>query len=145
MVLDYVRERKIKVIHMTRDNSLHVLASRYRKKLTHIAHTHEKPPAVKFRLPTNNLLNELDRLEREKATWETTLAGLLCLDVSYESFADNMTSAAPRILEYLGVDPDYRLHSPLVKINPDSLTDVLENYDDVEAVLRGTSYEKFLD
>ena len=45
----------------------------------------------------------------------------------------------PRVVEFLGLEPA-ELSSPLVKLNPDDLSQVVENFDEVQACLAQTRF-----
>jgi hypothetical protein len=50
-----------------------------------------------------------------------------------------------RLLGFLGVDRFVPLTSRLIKQNPDSLREILENYDEIARTLRGTPFESYLE
>ena len=47
-------------------------------------------------------------------------------------------------LKFLEVDSAYELESDLVKINPDTLEDVIDNYEEIKDKLSGTPLEKYI-
>jgi hypothetical protein len=50
-----------------------------------------------------------------------------------------------KVLKFLEIDKLLALSSEFVKVNPDSLEDIVENYGDVKQTLANTEFEKFLD
>jgi hypothetical protein len=50
-----------------------------------------------------------------------------------------------KVLKFLEIDKLWALSSEFVKVNPDSLEDIVENYGDVKQTLANTEFEKFLD
>jgi hypothetical protein len=55
-----------------------------------------------------------------------------------------MAGKNDEVMEFLGVEK-MPLASDLKKINPDNLSELVNNFDDVRAALSGTRYEKYLD
>ena len=66
------------------------------------------------------------------------------LEVSYESLVADHDTETRNVLKYLGIDKFMPLTSEFVKLNPDSLEDIIENYSEVKQTLIGTEFEKFL-
>jgi hypothetical protein len=66
------------------------------------------------------------------------------LEVTYESLLHNHESEIRKTLHFLGVDENFQLNSELVKVNPDSLKEIIENYSEVETLLKNTKFYKFL-
>ena len=48
------------------------------------------------------------------------------------------------MLAFLDIETLVPLTTDRAKINPDSLEELIENYDEVAQALRGTSFERFL-
>jgi hypothetical protein len=88
---------------------------------------------------------ELERLESMVANYREVFRSNCNLDAEYEQLISDCDGETDRILRFLGIEPDGPLRSKLVKTSSDSLIDLIENYQQVVAALRGTRYEKFLD
>lgn len=67
------------------------------------------------------------------------------LTVIYEDLFNTPQRTLPQVLAYLGVDPSVRLISQIQKITPDNLREVVYNYEELEAIVKGTELERFLD
>ena len=67
------------------------------------------------------------------------------LEVSYESLVADFDAEINKVLKFLEIDNLLALSSEFVKVNPDSLEDIVENYGDVKQTLTNTEFEKFLD
>lgn len=145
MVMRYVRDHGVCVIHLVRSNSLRVLVSRYRLRASGVSRSRTAVSADSVIIPTKSLCRDLEILELEKQRWNRVLEEFPCLDVTYEQFVSQREQEVRRILKFLGADADVSLSSPLKKIGSDSLQDALGNYDEVERMLRGSRFERFLD
>jgi hypothetical protein len=67
------------------------------------------------------------------------------LEITSEDFFRNDSETAEKILDFLGVE-ECEIRAPkLKKLNPDSVKQIIENYDEIFEVIKGTSYERFLD
>jgi hypothetical protein len=68
------------------------------------------------------------------------------LEITYEQFFADYPQESEKVLRFLGLETTAMEFPPfLKKINPDSLRDLIENYDQVVTVLTGTPYQEFLD
>ena len=136
--------KNLKVLHIVRTNVLKVYISRAVVRQTRIAHTDTDLKLEKFALPTGALLKRLDRIQAENKAWEELFHGYdKYKKITYEDFADDNDKTLREILSFL--DQAHRsLHSPLVKISPDKLDDIISNVDEVERRLRGSPYEHCL-
>ena len=95
-------------------------------------------------MPPRQLLRQLTRLSKQIHYYRSLLSGDRCLEVTYESFVANREAETRRVLGFLGIDHFLPLTSNLVKLNPESLEQIIENYDEVHAALRGTAFERFV-
>jgi hypothetical protein len=67
------------------------------------------------------------------------------LEVSYEELAGRREETLARVLGFLGVEPRVDLlDSSLVRASPSSHLELVENADEVRAVLTGTRFEWML-
>jgi len=145
MVIDYIRGHDVRVIHLVRNNSLRVLVSRQRLRASGIPHSKVALPANAVVLPVNTLYHDLENLESEKQRWRGIREELPFLEITYEQLILQRDLETRRVLEFLGVNADAPLNSPLKKIGSDSLKEAIANYEEVEKVLRGTRFEELLD
>ena len=143
-IVELALENDIGIIHLVRENSLKTIASNIsaRKRNTH--HSTSKVEPVAIQLSPSKLRKSLTRLTKQIENYRAVLAGKRHLEVSYESFVAHRDTETRRILNFLGVDPSVPLTSDLIKLNPDSLEDILENYDQVAQALKRTVFEKYL-
>lgn len=144
-VIKWAIANDVAVIHLVRENALKTLVSRATSAKRGVRHSTEKVKRVTVHLPPRQLKRHLGRLTRQIEKYRRLLAGSRHLEVTYESFVAQREAETQRLLSFLNVDRMASLSSNLVKLNPDSLADIIENYREVEAALRGTRFEKFLD
>lgn len=145
-ILECLRDSDTKVIHLVRENVLKTHISFLTAPMHKMHHPREgqEIKTVKLHLDTDNLLAHLkyrmDRIEENRRRIE----GFPSLEVSYESFVEDRNAEAARIQPFLGIDDVVPFTTDLVKINPDALDQVIDNYEEVRDLLTGTEYEKFL-
>lgn len=146
MVLDYVKSRTVKVIHLKRTNVLKTLVSRISAAKTGIYHSVEaKRARTKIYVPVNTLLPKLQTMKNEQKRWDRRLIDINHISILYEDFVQEPEAIGNQISEFLGVEKGYQLKSRLKKLNPDDLSNIIENYVDIEANLRGSVFEWCLD
>jgi hypothetical protein len=66
------------------------------------------------------------------------------MEVAYEDFASDQSKVVDAAARFLGSSQDNSSHSSLLKLTSDDLSVVLENYRQVQSVLAGTRFERFL-
>lgn len=141
----WIKEHKIKVIHLIRQNTLKVIVSHQaakKRKLYHLTRPLEQ--VSKIHLPPRKVKTSLVYLTQQVQKYRRIFADNPYLEVTYESFVAHQDYETQRILQFLQIEPFIPLTSPLVKINPDSLPELIENYEEITRVLRGTTFEQFL-
>jgi len=146
MVMRYIEQRGLAVIHLTRANALRTHLSRVTARARNVWHTHKalgKKQAVV--VPTDRLLKSLHKIVQQDELWKNKLSILDPLSITYESLARNLDDASGEILSFLDVDIEVGLQSTLKKINPNDLRQVIENYDEVENVMIGSIFETLLE
>ncbi len=148
-VIPYIRDHQISVIHVVRENFLKTLVSRIvaeQRNLYHARQGSDAPrKAIKVTVPADRLIGELQRIKLHTNRWQELFGDTPhYLRVVYESFSRNKEKEGAEMLAFLGLGSS-AMSSSLVKINSDSLVDVIENYSEVESLLRGTEFELCLD
>jgi LPS sulfotransferase NodH len=141
----------IRVIHLRRANLLkqHVsnMLTRRSKELSRPPHATEpvRPAAIRIR-PRVAIWHM--RLVRALHNWYSRrLSRHPRIEVVYETLIEaNRLSdeASTLICDLLGLEPE-PLGANLVKVNPDSLRDIVTNYDELVRALTGTEFEEFLE
>lgn len=144
MVMRYIRKHRCRVIHLVRNNTFDICLSRQFARATRSYHVDEERAQPAMRVDVPLLLQEMRLVERAKIKWRDFLRGFDCLEVSYEHFTTEKSVASRRIADFLEVDPDVSLVSPLKKVLKASKKEIVLNYPEVEAALKGSGYERFL-
>lgn len=144
MVIPFIKEHQVRVIHVVRDNALKTLVSRVTAAARSLYHSTNAVSTRKVTLSIGDLQYKLREICRESTFWETTFRDIVpYLRITYESFSGNRELEEQRMLAFL--DMDYApLSSSLVKINPDDMSQLIENYDKVCEHLKNTAYARYL-
>jgi LPS sulfotransferase NodH len=143
-ILKWAVENEVGVIHLIRKNSLKTLVSSETARKRGLSHSTSQVNPVTIRLSPLQLKLKLDRLTQQIDKYRSRLKGTPHLEVFYESFVANREAETQRLLTFLRIDQFIPLTTNLVKLNPDSLELVIENYAEVRQSLSGTVFEKFL-
>ena len=141
----YLQENQVKILHVVRENVLKTLASRIAAKTRKLYHSEGTVEVEKIYIPPRRLLKRLEKIQDETRQWRQIALGNPYVEVSYESFLADREQALKNSLEFIGVEYGASMFSTLRKINPDKLSDVIKNFDEVTRLLVGTKYEIFLD
>jgi hypothetical protein len=144
-VLDWAKAEGIKVLHLVRENVLKTYISHETAPLHKMHHPRERAVirTVKLHVDVPAMLSSLKRRTAQIQKMRDQIADTTHLEVTYEDFVADRDAEGARILPFLGVDVE-PLKSDLVKINPDSAFDVLDNFDEVSEALVGTPFARFL-
>lgn len=140
-VVPYLLERHIPAIHVVRRNVLKTLISRETARQRKLFHARKGVPVAKIRIDAAALPGSLESIDADNAAWERIFGDSVYLKLSYESFVENRERELERIYDFLAVPSHPEVESDLVKLNPESLQDILLNYDEVAASLKGTRFE----
>ena len=151
-VVEFLRQHtEIRVIHLRRDNLLKqyiskLLIGKKRERRWQPHATHKVPIASTYVSPAA-AIQEMQRVRAEFENFERLLSQHEKIELVYEDMidgqclSDEVTQAVCGLLE-LEVRPmccDY------VKVNPNQLNVMVENYEELAEALRGTPFERFLD
>lgn len=145
-ITDWVLEHELRVIHLTRENLLKRLVSERTAPLHKMHHPREgaEIKTVKITLDSKETLRTLERAAAKVEAMHERFARLEPLHVVYEELSANREHETYRVLDFLGVPTDRPVGSDLVKINPDSVAELVENHEELCAALAGTRFERFL-
>lgn len=142
-VVPYVKEHGIKVIHVVRENTLKTWVSILTAKARGGFH-HEGTGAVeevKVNVPIATLLKKLQSIYDSSQQWaEVFQPHADYTQIKYEEFVSSRASEMVRLCDFLNVQHE-QAESELKKLNSDDLADLIENYDQVRAALKCTSFE----
>ena len=143
-ILQWATENNVGVIHLIRENSLKTLVSAETARKRGLAHSTSKVDLVTIRLSPLKLKFQLARLTGQIEKYRRRLKDIPHLELTYESLAAQRETETKRVLAFLEIDERVPLTTNLVKLNPNSLEEIIENYPEIKQTLSGTAYEKFL-
>lgn len=150
MVLDFAKRNGIQLIHLIRENSLDILISMVRNKISRIPHLPKHSNASesyrpdKVVLKTRTLIRNLEKIEASKRMWLELLKGCSYSTVLYEEIIRNRAIELKKLMKTLGVEDTVDLETPLRKIGPSELSRSVDNFDEVVRFLRGSAYARYL-
>lgn len=143
-ILEWAIENKVGVIHLVRDNSLKTVVSLFTSQKRGIYHSTSKIEQITIRVSPRTLKRRVAALTKQIKKYRTILKEQRHCEVSYESFVANRDAETRRILDFLHIDQFIPLTTDLIKLNPDSVVDILENYEEVAQAFKDTVFEKYL-
>lgn len=149
-ILPYLMRRRIRVVHLVRRNHLDVLISFAVKReigKAHILTPEDRPSDVEVELDTRSLMRDLRKLELKHAVGRTVLrvARLNHIEVGYEDLVAD-PAQFDRVSEFLGVPADQGVpQSNILKTRTGNQRQVVANYEDVRAALKGSKFAPLLE
>lgn len=137
----YFLENQVKVIKTNRKNYLKKYVSLSIARQRKLYGSSEKLETLKITIDKTLIINELNKIKEDDAFVENYIKGLRVINISYEDILADMDAQCLKIMDFLGLDPSEKLKSKLVKMNPDNLEEIIENYDEIKNILTGSEYE----
>ncbi len=142
--------REIRVIHLRRAN----LLKRYVSEVLAGKRPGQEPWAttesvsvISARISATRGVEEMQRAEELFRKYERVFSRHPRIELVYETMIDGQSlsdSAAAAVTDLLELAPA-PMRAETIKVNPDNLELIVENYDELVSVLRGTQFERFLD
>lgn len=141
---EWILQGDVRIIHLVREDALRVFLSRLTRVQTGVAHASRQIGPALLKVDPMRLIKELDSRERNLARFRAVVAGRPnVIEVCYEDYIDHPHSENRRILEFLGVPPDTELRSGVVKQKTYALREIIENYDELLAAVKGTPHMRY--
>lgn len=148
--LSYLHDQGWKIIYLTRKNWLHqkisAIIAIHKNKWHYRASEVKTTKSPKIYLDGNEIIKELDKKGLDYIQDEEMLKSIPYLEIIYEEnllTADQHQPTADKIFTYLN------LASAPVKTSlqktPYKISEVIENYEEIAAILKQTQYAKFLE
>ena len=144
----------LKIIHLTRENRLRVrvsyLISRETRKWVKTVSTmgettmSERQPPTRVHLNLSKWYERMHYVDDVRDAAISFFEGHDMLNVTYADLTKNWSETTKRIQTFLGVVPR-TLKQRTIKQNPYQLSELITNYDEVDAALTGTDYEWMLE
>ncbi len=148
-LLYYLRQRRVRVVHLIRTNLLDLALSQIAmsaRRRAHVWSTTEYE-LVRVHVDTRYLMKLLKYLQRTRRIARALLraAQLDTCEVSYESLVASDASLH-RVLEFLGIRgaEEMDLVAKMRKLAPSSHREGIANFEEVERCLEGTRFWQFL-
>ena len=139
--------RDIRIIHLRRHNLLKVHVSTLlmdkRKELQATAATE----TVWITVDPDKAIERMRKARARYESFDRIFEHHPRLQIAYESLIDGQglqEDTQRRICDFLGVG-QFEMQSPLVKLNPEALRDMVTNYDELSATLSRTEFAGMLE
>lgn len=143
MLAKYLIDRQVSVIHVIRDNLLKVYLSRLGARRRQNFHATCALTEPALHVPVTDLESQLSTIESQISELITIFQRTVpYLAITYERYVADPVAEGQRMLDFLGV-PGASLHSPLVKLNPDDLSQLVANLYEVRQCLGNTRFAKY--
>jgi hypothetical protein len=143
-----VDHEEVRVIHLRRHNLLKVYVSELlMPKRKHLQATGGQVEAVWIRVDPAKAIARLRRAKAEYERFDTAFHRHRRLPVMYETLIEEdhlQPDTAQRICDFLEVAP-YPMKSRITKLNPESLRDMVTNYDELASAISRTEFADMLD
>jgi LPS sulfotransferase NodH len=142
--ISWVKQNDVKIIHLVRNNLLKRHVSN-KIAIARDQHHSRKPlKPIKVYIDPEILLDDFRRRQKRFDKYRKLFRDFPFLEVSYESMVADKGTETGKVLKFLGIEQVMPLTTDLVKVNPDSVEDLIENYDEVEQTLINTEFKYFL-
>lgn len=145
--LRYVVENEdIRVIHLRRHNLLKAHISALLMNKREVLQATAPTEAVRIRVSPARAIASMRKMRARYEYFDRAFERHPRLQVSYESLFDGKyldSETGRRICDFLGV-AQYRMESRIVKLNPESLRDMVTNYDELAAAVSKTEFADLL-
>jgi len=159
--LNFLKEHKPHIIHLHRSNPLRVYVSSVINtasiagEMNHPTHSLEPVTEVTtVRLEPEKLLRRCRRYIRKVKKMRKRLKslGLPIMVLTYEHIiggeGEGVTHLKPeareKVCDFLGVQDRHPMFSLTRRINPSPLSEIVENWGEVEAAVKGSEFARFL-
>lgn len=146
-IIPWIKQNDIKIMHLIRVNLLKRLVSHKISNTRNLCHSTQSVEPIKVHIEPKILIDDFHRRQKRFAKYKkrfTDVLGLPYIEVSYESLVSDFDSEIRKVLKFLEIDERMSLTSEFVKVNPDSIVDIIENYNEVKQTLINTEFEDFL-
>lgn len=100
-------------------------------------------PLEATRIDPDLLLKRVSIMEQQQIRMEQAFSAVSGLDLEYEELHHNLTGAVSRLRSFLEV-PQVPFSVQFVKATPDTLSDAIVNFPEVQERLASTPYAKYL-
>jgi hypothetical protein len=141
------RHRELRILHLRRENLLKAHVSRLLMKKRDRVQTKTPVGIVRTHVDPGDAIRAMRFARARYEHFGAQFAGHECLPLSYEKLFDGQrleVNIAGRICDFLEIERR-SMQSTIIKLNPESLADMVKNYEELaEAILR-TEFADMLD
>lgn len=138
--------REIRIVRIRRENELKRYVSQVLSTKVYgvfnIVSEDERPAPRRIRLSAEECLADFRLSEEREELFGRIFLGHPTVSTTYESLLADRDETLRPIVEFLGSGPA-ALATPTLKLNPDRLRDVLENFDELADAFRDTPYSLY--
>jgi LPS sulfotransferase NodH len=137
----------LKIIHLTRKNRLRTVISleiAFKTGQWTKAGKSGSPKDKRVTLDPLKLLKRLEQIEEGERATRVRFCDRQILEVVYEELVRSPNDVFASVSAYLGVDGIDPAKIRLKRQNPESLAQLIINYDEVEAALKNTRFAEYL-
>jgi LPS sulfotransferase NodH len=144
VVANWIKFNNAKIIHLIRSNILKTILSIETAKKRKLFHSSKEVENVKVYIAPKKLKRKLKRRIKQIAKFQKVFRSNNYIEIFYESLLFSRDSETLKVIKFLDVN-NFALKEPdIVKMNPDSIEQIIQNYDEVTQYLKNTIYEKYL-
>jgi LPS sulfotransferase NodH len=139
--------RDLKIIHLTRKNRLRTVISleiAFKTGYWTKSGNFGEPKDKRLILDPSKLMTRLEEIEEGEAATRSRFSDRQLLEVVYEELVQSPREMFASVGSYLGVDNIDPEQIRLKKQNPEPLTQLISNYDEIAAALKQTRFAEHL-
>ncbi len=147
VTVSWIKENNVRIIQLVRYNLLKRLVSHKIANARHLLHSKQSVAPIKVTIDPKILIDDFQRRDKRFEKYRKRFMddlGVPYHEVTYESLLSEHNAEMKKTLQFLGVDQDFSLSSEYVKVNPDSLEQLIDNFDDIKKALADTPFNTYL-
>ena len=146
-IISWIKQNDIKIMHLIRINLLKRLVSHKIANARNLLHSTQAVEPMKIHIDPKILIKDFRRRQARFDKYKKRFIEVFnvpFLEVAYESLVADFDTEIGKVLKFLEIDELMPLTSEFVKVNPDSLEDIVKNYSEIKQTLMNTEFENFL-
>jgi len=139
--------QELKVIHLTRRNRLRTVISleiAFKTGQWTKSGNSRGPKEKRIVLDPSKLIKRIEQIEEGETATRARFADRQILEVVYEDLIQSPSEVFASVAAYLGVNGIDPNKISLKRQNPEALQQLIINYNEIEAVLKNTRFEEYL-
>jgi hypothetical protein len=144
----WFKNEKVYLIHLIRKNALKLHLSWLARLKRGLAHSEKKVKLVKVYVDPKTIVNILDKIVQRQKNMKKEISLKFqnnpYLEVYYEDLQNSYISQMDRVFEFLEIKKCLIPKPNLKKLNPDNISSLIDNYDEIRHVLERSVHKEFL-